>query len=139
MGPNAFDDLQRFQGDGALVFPGDVVRGERKWADAGADAALQAAFEEIVEQRGLIGEFHDFEMIFIEIDVGARRIVVLLHMVEESKLHEGVLTYRFLSGLPEATSCRTFFPTPICLLPTRFRRETPISTAVRRVKHRECV
>jgi hypothetical protein len=47
--------------------------------------------DEIKIKPGLIGEFHDFEMTLIEINVGARRVVVLLHMVEESKLHDGAL------------------------------------------------
>ena len=43
--------------------------------------------DEIKIHAGLIGELQDFEMRFVQIDVGARRIVVLLHVIEESEFH----------------------------------------------------
>ena len=44
--------------------------------------------DEIEIHAGLIGAFHDFEMIFIQLDVGQRGSIVLLHVIEESELHD---------------------------------------------------
>ena len=56
MGPDASDDLQRFQSHLALLLPRNIVSGETKRSDAGAEAAFQTAFGEIVEQRDFFGD-----------------------------------------------------------------------------------
>ena len=43
--------------------------------------------EKVKIHAGSIGEFDDVEMAFVEIDIGARRIVVLLHVIEQSEFH----------------------------------------------------
>ncbi len=43
--------------------------------------------DEVEIHAGLIGELQDFEMVPVKIDVGTRRIVVLLHVVEQSEFH----------------------------------------------------
>ena len=35
----------------------------------------------------LVGEFENLQMALVEIDIGARRLVVLLHVVEQSEFH----------------------------------------------------
>jgi hypothetical protein len=48
--------------------------------------------DEVKIHAGLIGEFQNVEMIFIQVNVRSRRLVVLLHVVEESEFHEVILT-----------------------------------------------
>jgi hypothetical protein len=38
--------------------------------------------DEVKIHAGLVGEFQYFEMIAIQVDVGARRVVMLLHVIE---------------------------------------------------------
>ena len=74
----------------------------------------------------LIGELQDFEMSFVQIDVGARRIVVLLHVIEESEFHDCftfTLARSFLFESRAAGSCRTFFQARAFLLRLSPRRE----------------
>jgi hypothetical protein len=45
---------------------------------------------------GSIGELQNIEMTFVEINVGERRMIVLLHVIKESELHEWSLFRQFL-------------------------------------------
>jgi hypothetical protein len=36
----------------------------------------------------MVGKLQDFEMAVVKIDLGTRRVVMLLHMVEEPEFHE---------------------------------------------------
>jgi hypothetical protein len=56
---------------------------------------------------GLVGEFQNFQMIAIQVDVGARRDFMLLHVIEQSKLHFQILTWRFSFGFLAAANCRS--------------------------------
>ena len=46
----------------------------------------------------LVGELDDLDMVLVEIDVGAGRVVVLLHVIEQSEFHraESYLEKRLL-------------------------------------------
>ena len=43
--------------------------------------------DEIKIHAGLIGKLDDFEMVFVQVDVRTRRVIVFLHVVEQSKFH----------------------------------------------------
>lgn len=57
--------------------------------------------DEVKIDPRLIGELQNVEMIFVELDVGERRIVVLLHVVKKFELHEQSLSCRFFQNLQQ--------------------------------------
>ena len=40
---------------------------------------------------GLVGEFQHLQMIAIQVDIAARRVIMLLHMVEQAEFHDATL------------------------------------------------
>jgi hypothetical protein len=74
---------------------GALRRGAEEAAGTGAFGKTHVEVvlgDKVKVHAGLIGEFQNFEMIFVQVDVRARRVVVLLHVIEQSEFHEVVLT-----------------------------------------------
>src|SRR5262245_26752296 len=74
---------------GALRCRAEKTAGARALGEAHVEVVLG---DEIKIHACLIGAFQNIEMIPIKVDVGALRVFVLLHMIEESELHVVVLT-----------------------------------------------
>jgi preprotein translocase subunit YajC len=43
--------------------------------------------DEIEIHSGVIGELQNFEMTFVEIDIGTSRMIMLLHVIEKAEFH----------------------------------------------------